>query len=507
MNVQELTAELTEARILGASAVQISAICYDSRRVRPGSLFVAVPGFKVDGHDYLRDAVAGGAVALVVQANRHQLWEPFVKEANVPAIVVDDTRRALAKLAAVFYGHPARKLGVIGVTGTDGKTSVVHLIAHVLAEAGEQAGLISTVGCEINGELLPEEFHRTTPEALEVQAMLARMVEAGCRYAVIEATSHGLALHRLDNCEFDLAVMTNVGLDHMDFHGSREGYLAAKARLFTMLDESAAKGIKKAAIFNADDPFWQRVRQLTRAQALTYGINGRADVQGGRIERDGWGCRFRLIVGKAEASVRLRVPGSFNVYNALAATAVGLTLGIDLKAIVPALESWPGVPGRMEMIEAGQPFTVVVDYAHAPQALRRVLEYLRTVSRGRIIAVFGCIGERDKERRYPMGQIAAALADYTIVCDDNSYGEDRYAIIEEIAQGLREAGKREGHDFALIPDRRQAIAHALAMAVDEDVVLLAGKGHESRVYLDDSWYDCDDRETARQVLREMLARD
>lgn len=503
MELSKLSPAVPGAYILGDPAVRVSSICYDSRRATPGSLFVAVPGFKVDGHDYIGEALAKGAAALAVQANRRPAWQAAVSQGTA-AIVVADTRRALAQLAAAFYGYPARKLRVIGITGTDGKTSLVHLLAHVLAATGGKTGLISTVGGQIAGQPLPEELRHTTPEAPEVQALLARMVEAECRYAVIESTSHGLALHRLDGCEYDLAVLTNIGFDHIDFHGTREAYLAAKGRLFTMLDESVSKGIKKTAILNADDPSSQQIRSLTRARVLTYGINGRADVQGGRLERDGWGCRFRLVAGKAEASVRLNVPGPFNVYNALAATAVALSQGVKLDAIVPALESWTGVPGRLERIEAGQPFAVVVDFAHAPQALRRVLELLRSYARGRLILLFGCIGERDKERRYPMGQIAAALADYTIVSDDNPYGEDRHAIIEDIAQGLRAAGKREGHDFALIPDRRQAVAHALAMAGDEDVVLLAGKGHESRVYLGDGWYECDDRALARQVLGAMF---
>ena len=504
IELRTLAAELPDAQLLGPGEVAVSAICSDSRQVTPGSLFVAVPGFKADGHDYLPDAVARGAVALAVQANRQEKWAPIIGQASLPALVLPDTRRGLAGLAAAFYGHPGRRLRVVGVTGTDGKTSVVHLLAHVLEAAGQRTGLISTVECQIGGQPLAQQFRHTTPEAPSLQATLAQMVEGGCRYAVIEATSHGLALHRLDGCHFDVAVLTNLGFDHLDFHGTKEGYLAAKARLFTMLDEAATKGVKKTAVLNVDDPSWQRVGSHCKARLFTYGIRGRADVQAGRIEGDGWGSRFRLVAGKANLPLRLGMPGVFNVYNALAATAVALSQGLPLEEIAQALASWPGTSGRMELIREGQPFTVVVDFAHAPEALRRVLEFLRSFARGRIIIAFGCIGERDKERRLPMGRVAAELADYTIITDDNPFGEEGEAIIEEIAAGLRDAGKREGHHFARIPDRREAIAHALAMAVDEDVVLLAGKGHESRVYVGDGWYECDDRKVARQVLRGLM---
>ena len=500
MILKDLAAHLPGVDLVGSGEVEFNAIEYDSRRLRQGALFVAVPGFTVDGHNYLQQAIAAGAAALLVQADRRPKWAGLA----VPCLAVPDTRAALAAAAAAFFGWPARRLTVIGVTGTDGKTSLSHLITHVLESAGERVGLISTAENRAAGRALADSGRFTTPQAPEVQSMLAEMVEAGCRRAVLEATSHGLAQHRLDGCEFDVAVMTNVTSDHIDFHRSQEEYLAAKGRLFQMLDTAVDKGIVKTAVLNVDDSAHRRFRSLTQARVATYGLDAPADVTAVDLRPDGWGVRFHLRTSAGEAEVRLGRPGTFNVANALAAATTCLALALELPSIVRGLESWQGAPGRMERVEEGQPFSVVVDFAHAPLSLRRVLTELRSRSRGRIIAVFGCIGEREVDRRYAMGQAAAELADYTYVTDDNPYSEDRDAIIAEIARGLREAGKKEGHDFAVVPDRREAIAQALAMAVDEDVVLLAGKGHEREVHLAGGSYECDDREVARRVLAELF---
>ena len=500
MRLKDLAADLPASEVIGSGEAQFNAVEYDSRRVKPGALFVAVPGARHDGHDYLAQAVEAGAAAILVQADRRSKWA----ELPVPRLAVPDTHRALAEVAAAFFGRPGRKLTVVGVTGTDGKTSLCHLITHVLESAGESAGLMSTAENRAAGRPLADSGRFTTPEPPQVQSLLAQMVEADCRYAVLEATSHGLAQHRLASCEFDVAVMTNVGRDHMDFHGSWEEYLAAKGRLFQMLDEAADKGVTKTAVLNAEDPAHRYFQSLTRARVVTYGLDAAADVRAADMRPEGWGTRFRLRTPAGETEPRLGRPGAFNVANALGAAAASLALGLNLGSITSGLESWPGAPGRMERVDAGQPFRVVVDFAHAPESLRRVLGELRAGSRGRVIAVFGCIGERDRDRRHAMGRVAAELADYTYVTDDNPYSEDRDAILSEIARGLREAGRREEHDFAVVPDRREAIAQALAMAVDEDVVLLAGKGHEREVVLADGSYECHDGEVARRVLRELF---
>ncbi len=503
MRLAELLPELPHAQLLGDAHADVSAVTHDSRKVGPGSIFVAVAGFKADGHDYIRQALAAGATAIVVQADHEAVWRPLLAQSTLPTLVAPDTRAALAAIAASLNGHPARKLRVVGVTGTNGKTSLCHLIAHVLESGGQKTGLISTAECRIGSDHLPDTGRFTTPEAPELQAMLRQIADAGCSWAVVEATSHGLALHRLDHCEFDVAVVTNIGADHLEFHGGVEGYMAAKGLLFRMLDQSLNKGLPKIAVLNRDDSSFAHLRGLTQAGIVSYGLTPQADVYATGVEEEAWSSSFLLHTPQGERQAQLRCPGTFGVYNALAATAVALSAGLGLDAIRRALAEWPGAPGRLELIDEGQRFTVVVDFAHAPDSLRGVLRLLRARSRGRIIAVFGCIGERERDRRSSMGVVAAEAADYTIVTDDDPYSEDRDAIIAEIAGGLLASGKREGHDFALIPDRREAISHALGMAVDEDAVQLAGKGHEREVHLADSSYECDDREVARRVLREL----
>ncbi|TEU01600.1 MAG: UDP-N-acetylmuramyl peptide synthase, partial [Dehalococcoidia bacterium] len=290
MRLSDLAAHLPTAEVIGSGEAEFNAVEYDSRRVKPGALFVAVPGDRHDGHDYLDQAVEAGAAAILVQADRRPKWAGL----PLPGLAVPDTRRALAEAAAAFFERPARKITVIGVTGTDGKTSLCHLIAHLLESAGEIVGLMSTAENRAAGRLLADSGRFTTPEPPEVQSLLAQMVEAGCRYAVLEATSHGLAQHRLAGCEFDLAVMTNVGRDHMDFHRSREEYLAAKGRLFQMLDEAAEKGVARTAGLNADDPAHRYFRSLTRARVVTYGLDAAADITAVDVRREGWGTRFRL---------------------------------------------------------------------------------------------------------------------------------------------------------------------------------------------------------------------
>jgi UDP-N-acetylmuramoyl-L-alanyl-D-glutamate--2,6-diaminopimelate ligase len=503
MRLSELARELHGASLQGEADPEISAVANDSRDVSLGSIFVAVVGLKADGHGFLKQAIAARSSAIAVQPDRRAMWAPIVAESGVPTLVVPDTRAALAQIAAALNGYPARHLRTIGVTGTDGKTSLSHLLHHVLASGGEKAGLISTAECRVGEELLPDTGRFTTPEAPEVQQMLARMVAAGCRYAVVEATSHGLALHRVDECDFDVGVFTNLYPDHLDFHGTVEDYIAAKGRLFSMLDSAARKDIGKTAVLNADDAVSARFAALTSARIVRYGVHSAAEVLAVEIAPDGWGTRFSIRAFGEERSVRIASPGEFNVYNALAAYAVAGVCGLEPAATIAGLERWPGAPGRMQLVEAGQPFTVVVDFAHAPESLRRLLNLARDRSSGRIIAVFGCIGERDKDRRFRMGKVAAECADYTIVTDDNPYSEDRDAIIAEIARGLRDAGKREGHDFAVIPDRREAISQAIAMAVDGDAVVLAGKGHEREVHLPGSTYQCHDPTAAREVLAEL----
>ncbi len=503
MHLDQLAAELPDKEMLGPG-VSVSSICCDSRRATPGALFVAIAGYQADGHDHIAQALAGGAVAVAVQADRRPKWQGIVQERSLPAVVVPDTRQALASLAAAFYGHPARRLRVVGVTGTDGKSTTIHLISALLEAGGRRTGVLSTVERKVGDRISANESRFTTPEAPEVQALLAEMVDAGADYAVLESTSHALALHRLDGCEYDLAVLTSVTADHLDFHRTREEYLAAKGRLFAMLDEAADKGIEKVAVLNADDPACAYFRSRTQARVATYSVQSEADVRAADVEPTEWGSRFRLRAAGGEVAVTIGLPGLFNVQNCLAAAAVALSQEVSLPAIGEALASFPGVPGRLERVEEGQPVAVVVDFAHAAEALRRVLGFLRERCRGRLIVVFGCIGERDRPRRRGMGLAAGELADFAVITNDNPFSEDPEAILAEIARGLEEAGRHEGHHFVRIPDRREAIAHALVMAVEGDIVLLAGKGHERSITVGDAVIPWDDRQVAREILADMF---
>lgn len=491
---------LTDARVVRGRPAQVKAVCANSRAVVPGALFVAVPGYETDGHRYLTDAVQRGATALVVQEDRRALWGSL-GTGEIAIVAVPDARTALAQAAAGFFGTPAAKLGVIGVTGTDGKTTAVHLIAHILESAGRPAGYMSSVAFQTGGDAKLNASHMTTLEANDVQAMLAEMAGTSKRYAVIEASSHGLALHRVDECQFDVAVFTRLTSDHLDFHGTLDEYRAAKGRLFQMLDEPREKDVPRAAVLNADDPATEYFRTQTEAPALTYGFDRAADVRAEAIEARGLSSRFKLIAGKDSRDVSTALAGRYNVMNCLAAAAVALSQGLSPDEIVAGIESFPGVAGRMQQIDAGQPFRVVVDIASTPEALRRVLDVLRPVTEGKLIAVFGCAGERDPGRRDGMGRVAAELADFTVLTNEDPRREDPDEIIEAIAAGLREGGRAEDDDFTRVPDRRQALRLAVERAQPGDTVLLAGKGTEQSIVIGAEHVPWDEAGVANKLLR------
>lgn len=501
-------ARLADARVVCGVPGPVTAVCYDSRRAVAGSLFVAVPGFETDGHLFIGDAFQRGASAFLVQEDREQAVELLSTTTDIAVVVVPDTRRALAQVAAGFYGDPARRLGVVGVTGTDGKTTTVHLIAHLLESAGRPAGFMSSVAFSAQGrsEAALNKTHMTTLEAPEIQERLAEMVAARMRYAVLEASSHGLALHRLDACAFDVAVFTTLSSDHLDFHGTQEEYRAAKGRLFEMLGESEAKdGIARAAVLNADDPASEDFHSRTAVRALTYGIDAPADVRAEAIAHDGLSSRFRLATRDGAVDVAAGLAGRYNVYNCLAAAAAALSQGVMLDEIARGLATFPGVPARLELIDSGQPFRVVVDFASTPQAMRRVLETLRPVTEGKLIVVFGCAGERDPGRRDGMGRAAGELADFALLANEDPRREDPDAIIEAIAAALRAAGCEEGRDFARVADRREAIRSAFERAKPGDTVLLAGKGTEPSIVIGTEHVPWDERAVARELLEELRA--
>jgi UDP-N-acetylmuramoyl-L-alanyl-D-glutamate--2,6-diaminopimelate ligase len=483
MGLGALTDAVAPERVIGLPVGEVRSLAYDSRRVQPGTLFFAVPGVHVDGHDFVPRAIEHGAAGVVVERE--------LPDASVPQLIVDRTRRALADAADAWFGRPSEHLVVIGVTGTDGKSTVTALAAEMLWWARWHPGQIGTVFTGVGDTVEPNEQRTTTPEALELQELLARMVAAGNDSVVMEATSHGLALERTRNCRFQVGVVTTVTSEHLEFHGTIAAYRAAKARL---VEEAPI------AILNADDPSYPYFRERARDRVISYGIDAEADLRAGDLEADASGTRFHLESPRWHGEVRVALPGRFNVSNALAALAVGEAMQVDLQHAAGALARTAGVPGRMERVDAGQPFTVVVDYAHTADSLRKVLEILRPLTRGRLIAVFGSAGERDPTKRAPMGRAAAELADLVIVTDEDPRLEDPRVINEQIGDGARAAGAIDGERLWVIDDRREAIGHAVRLAADGDVILLAGKGHEASIFYGPEKRPWDDRAAAREAL-------
>lgn len=492
---------LDRARLASGSPTDAKSVRQDSRAVTAGDVFVAIPGLTVDGNAYIERAIAAGARNIIVQEDRQSSWAPLVAAADIAFVAVPDARIALAQAAAGVAGHPARTMGVIGVTGTDGKTTTTHLIAHVLSRRGDRAGHLSSVEYGDGERADVNSSHMTTVEADEIQRQLAKMRAAGCRYAVVEASSIGLDLHRVDECEFDVGVFTNLAPDHLDYHKTMSAYRDAKALLFRMLATSVDKrglGIAKAAILNADDPASKAMGAATNVPMLTYGLREAADISARDITTDGFGTRF-VVVGRGgeREAVRTGLLGAYNVANCLAAVAVAVSQQIDLRDAVRTLASFGGVPGRMERIDAGQPFRVVVDIASTEQAMRNVLAQLRPLTEGRLIVVFGAAGERDHERRSGIARAVAEVADAAVITNEDPRSEDPESILSEIAAALRAASFTAYRQEA---DRRSAIVLAFEAAAKGDTVLLAGKGTEQSIVIGKTHHPWDERRVARQLL-------
>jgi UDP-N-acetylmuramoyl-L-alanyl-D-glutamate--2,6-diaminopimelate ligase len=470
--------------------VDVLGITYDSRRTRAGDLFCAIPGFRTDGHRYVEDARRRGAVACLVERES-------AVPSGMPYIPVQSARVSTARVAACFFGHPSRNLWMVGVTGTNGKTTTTHLIRTVLEQAaGIPTGLMGTVHTVMGANEWHED--RTTPEAPDLQATLRQMADFGMRAVAMEVSSHALALHRVDQVYYDVGVFTNLTQDHMDFHRDFEDYFAAKAQLFERLGEGPVKG-PRAAILNADDAWAGRLVGYTRMPILTYGIAQRADVRAIDVRIDRYGADFTAVLPDgSKTPVHLKLSGRYNVSNALAALAVGHLQGLPGPRMAEALASQAGVPGRFELIDCGQPFGVIVDYAHTPDGMENVLRAIREFVHGRVILVFGAGGDRDQAKRPLMGEVAGRLTDLFVVTTDNPRSEDAADIATQVEQGIRAAGGQ----FIREMDRRVAIRRAFADARPEDLVLIAGKGHENyQIYRDHTEY-FDDREEARAALRE-----
>jgi UDP-N-acetylmuramoyl-L-alanyl-D-glutamate--2,6-diaminopimelate ligase len=477
--------------------LEIGAIRSDSRAVEPGDLFVAIPGVSVDGHRYVGDALRRGAVACVVE-------RPLPELDGVPTAVVPDTRQALAYLHAAWQGFPGRRLRVIGVTGTDGKTTTTRLISSILRAAGRATASVDTVAANIGGQELDTGFHTTTPDAAALQAYLAEMAAQGMEYAVLETTSHGLAQHRVAACEYDVAVVTNITHEHLDYHGSYEAYREAKALLFRALYESYRKpGVDKVAVLNADDSSYAYLKPIPADRQISYGLAQPADLTARDIVDSPAGLQFVAVGLGSELPLSSPLVGRYNVHNILAAVAVGLSQGLAPEQIRAGVEAMPGVVGRMERIQRGQPFTVIVDFAHTPYSLESALKAVRALTAGRVIVAFGCAGLRDRLKRPWMGEIAGRLADRTIITAEDPRTEPLEDIMEEIAAGCRQAGRAEGEGYWREGDRQEAIRMALAMAQPGDLVIVTGKAHERSMCFGTVEHPWSDHEAVEEGLRSL----
>jgi len=504
MNLSQLLSGLPGLIRAPERDAPVSGLKSDSREVQPGDLFFALSGETLDGHRFIGDALERGAVAIVSQQT--------VENLPVPYIQVQDSRLALAYVSAGFYGFPARRLVMIGVTGTDGKTTTANLIYHILQSAGFRTGMISTVNARIGDVVLDTGFHVTTPEAPMVQSYLAQMVDAGLSHVVLEATSHGLAQQRVAYCDFDLAVVTNVTHEHLDYHKSYESYLAAKGLLFESLSRTPAKphSTVRGAVVNRDDRSYDYLRQITQAPVLSYGIAPGADVTAAAPEIYTEGLEFTALGRDMDGGLfRLQVEsslvGEFNLYNVLAAVTLACGfMKLDAGVVRHGIKMMDAIPGRMERIDLGQPFSAIVDFAHTPNALRKSLEAARKLTNGRLIAVFGSAGLRDRQKRRLMAETSIHLADLTVLTAEDPRTESLAGILADMAQGAEAAGGNEGESFHRAPDRREAIRLATRLARPEDLVIVCGKGHEQSMCFGEIEYLWDDRIALRAALSELL---
>jgi UDP-N-acetylmuramoyl-L-alanyl-D-glutamate--2,6-diaminopimelate ligase len=476
----------------------INSLQFDSRSVADGDIFFAFIGGNIDGHDFIQNVIDQGAIAVVGTREIEGLPVPYIR--------VENAREALAHLAAAFYDHPARKMTVIGVTGTDGKTTTSNLVFEILSEAGLKAGLISTVNAVIGTEIIDTGFHVTTPESTDVQRYLAKMVEAGITHVVLETTSHGLAQHRVTACEYDIAVVTNITHEHLDYHGSYEGYRAVKGRLFTSLAETTPKahGNLRLAVLNRDDISYDYLSSITTVKQVSYGTHGNGDLLALDILNGPNGVDFSVMIDEQKQRFHCNIPGRFNVSNCLAAIAVGRAIGLDMGTIARGIERLHGVPGRMEVIDMGQPFTAIVDFAHTPNALKVALETVREMTSKRVIAVFGSAGLRDRQKRRMMAEVSIGLADVTILTAEDPRTESLDAILEMMADAADSAGGIDGRTYYRVPDRGNAFRLGIKLAQPGDLVIACGKGHEQSMCFVTTEYPWDDRIAIRAALAELL---
>jgi UDP-N-acetylmuramyl-tripeptide synthetase len=492
--LDELLEFLNVIKVEGQTRIPVRGLAYHSGRVQPGFIFFCLKGNKADGHEFIPQAVDAGAKAIFL--------EKALEVRGATKILVSDVRVAMAAVSQLFFDSPSQKLRLIGVTGTNGKTTTTHLIEAIMAAQNYKTGLLGTVKYKVGNENLP--VMATTPEAPDLQKMLRIMVDRGVSHAVMEVSSHALELNRVSGCDFYMAVLTNVTGDHLDFHQTHERYLSAKGKLFSQLGGSFVKGAApRFAVLNKDDANYEYFLRQSTVQSVSYGIRENAEVRAEDIEVTGDGVKYLLKSPWGEDYFSLKLTGYFNIYNTLAATTVALLEGVPLPAIKEALENITGIPGRFERVDMGQDFLVIVDYAHTPDGLENVLQTARGFARGKIITIFGCGGERDRTKRPVMGRIAGEYSDYCILTSDNPRGEDPWQIINEVEAGLQER-KVPGSGYTVQPDRYEAIKLGIELARADDTVIIAGKGHENYQIFADYTIPFSDREVAAELIEQRL---
>ena len=489
MQLKQLISTADVIEVQGPVDREVVGIAYDSRRITPGMIFVAIPGLRADGNDYILSAIERGALAIITSKD---VYVP----GRVTKVVVKDPRLALAQFSCAFYQNPSASMRLIGVTGTNGKTTISFILRQMLEAVQVKTGLLGTIRYEVGDRIIPAQ--RTTPESLEVQQMLSQMARSGCKAAVMEVSSHALEQKRVWGIEFDIVIFSNLTQDHLDYHGTMEAYYEAKRKLFTGSKDSHKR---RSAIINIDDRFGEKLFSETDAQIIvSYGLGKKANISANHIELGSEGTRMHVVTPKGEFDCRLPLIGRHNVYNALAAVGAGIALNIPIPDIQNTLAQLGPVPGRFECIHCEQPFNVLVDYAHSDDALKNVLQTLREITDGKILLVFGCGGSRDKGKRAIMGRVAASLANYTIITSDNPRKESAESIAAMIREGYTQV-RSDGYHIEL--DRRRAIDEAIRMARPSDAVLIAGKGHEIYQEFEDTVIPFDDRICARETLETM----
>lgn len=474
---------------------KITGVANDSRSIEEGQIYIAIDGIKLDGHDYIREALDKGAAAVVIQNEKFAI-------ADYPWILVQDSRRCLGYMAQAYYGDPSKKMRMIGVTGTNGKTTTTNMIAYLLERAHHKVGLAGTIHNRIGTKILPGSL--TTPDALSLAQLLAEMVNEGVEYAVMEVSSHALAQERVAGVEYDVAVFTNLTQDHLDFHGDMESYLYAKSRLFSELAVSQQSKSGKVAILNADDKAYSLLADHCRVPVISYGFDPAFHVHASKVHLSDEGTSFELHYANQICLIQMPLHGDFNVYNVLAASSVALSEGVTIEQIRDALKDMPSIPGRFEKVKEKAPFSVFVDFAHTPDGLKQCLMTARAFCRGRLIVVFGAGGDRDHSKRPLMGEVAARLSDYAIVTSDNPRSEDPEKIIDRIFEGIKGDASKT---FERMADRHKAIERAIEVAQLDDIILICGKGHETTQIIGDQILPFDDRAIAASLIKKKMKRD